>query len=293
MKALQSAASAVIAAALLSASNHAVPPAPDAISSDCPTSIPLARLVSESDLIVIAAPNVPGARMRTAMKEDSPDYIDVPLREASFLKGVETTANLVVRVYPKKTTYAPPPDALLEHAGKPSLLFLTRVDEGPIGIYLTHSIDALQDASPARMEPVKAEVRRQQALSGSPASNVALPHLNEVRDLLAKLPQATPEEQQAVFQKLEGLGRDGVPAIIALMDDRTPLAHPHISLVNHAPDAFEGLRHYGPELVVDALDAILNQITGFGGSVVNGGSERERQSAVSAWRVYAADMKCS
>ncbi|MBA2466964.1 MAG: hypothetical protein H0V46_05090 [Sphingomonas sp.] len=227
------------------------------------------------------------------MQEDSPDYIDVPLSEASFVKGAETPANLVVRVYPKKTTYAPSPDALLEHAGKPSLFFLTRVDEGPIGIYLTHSLDALQDASPARMESVKAEVRRQQALSASPPSNVALLHFNEVRDLLAKLPQATPEKQQAVFQKLEGLGRDGVPAIIALMDDRTPLAHPHISLVNHAPDAFEGLRHYGPELVVDALDAILNQITGFGGSVINSGSERERQSAVSAWRVYAADMKCS
>jgi hypothetical protein len=40
------------------------------------------------------------------------------------------------------------------------------------------------------------------------------------------------------------------------------------------------------------LDAILNQITGFGGFVVNGGSERERQAAVAAWRVYASDIRC-
>jgi hypothetical protein len=76
------------------------------------------------------------------------------------------------------------------------------------------------------------------------------------------------------------------------MDDRRPLAVRRITLANHDPDAFEGLRHYGPELVVDALDAILNQNTGFGGFVVNGGSERERQAAVAAWRVYAADLRC-
>lgn len=298
MRALQCTACAVIAATLLSDGVHAVSPAAwskasDVQRFDCPTSIALARLVSESDLIVVAAPHVPLARLRNAMQAESPDYIDVPLREPSFLKGKETPSNLVIKVYPKKTAYAPSPDALLQQANKPSLLFLTRVDQGPVGIYFVHSLDALQDASPPRIELVKAEVRRQQALAAGPAGNEKLPHFNEVRDLLFNLPQATPEKQQAIFQKLERLGREGVPAIVAQMDDRRPLAHPRISLVNHAPDAFEGLRHYGPELVVDALDAILNQITGFGGFVLNGGSERERQSAVSAWRVYAADMRCS
>lgn len=298
MNAMQSAACAVFAATLMSAGDKAASPAAapkatDATRFDCPTSIPLARLVSESDLIILAAPNVPVGRLRIAMTEDAPDYIDVPLSEPSFLKGNEKLSELVVRFYPKTTTYAPSPEVLLKRSGKPSLFFLTRVDEGPVGLYLAHSLDALQDVSPARTEAVKAEVRRQRDLAATQADNATPQHFDGVRVLLSKLPHATEEQQQDVFQKLEALGRDGVPAIVAQMDDRRPLAHSSISLVNHDPNAFEGLRHYGPELVVDALDAILNQITGAGGSVVNGGSERERQSAVSAWRVYVADMKCS
>jgi hypothetical protein len=46
------------------------------------------------------------------------------------------------------------------------------------------------------------------------------------------------------------------------MDDRRSLPDPRISLKNKSPQAFEGLRHYGPQEVVDALAAILNQITG-------------------------------
>lgn len=46
------------------------------------------------------------------------------------------------------------------------------------------------------------------------------------------------------------------------MDDRRKLPVPQISLRNEAPDAFEGIRHYGPQVVVGALAAILSQITG-------------------------------
>ena len=57
---------------------------------------------------------------------------------------------------------------------------------------------------------------------------------------------------------MESLGKGAVPAIIAQMDDRLSLAFREIALQNHIPDAGESLRRYGPELVVDALDAILN-----------------------------------
>ena len=264
----------------------------NAMASLCPVSIPLANLVSESDLIVVATPDPPTSRLRSAMQEESSNYIDVPLLEPSFLKGGEASTNLLLKAYPKQTKYTPSPAALLDRAGKPSLLFLSRVDEGPIGIYFTDSLDALQGASAVSVDAVKAEVRRQQAVVRKSASNTTPPHYDEVRDLLSALPRATPDGQAAIFQKLEAFGTEGVPAIVALMDDRRPLALQYIALVNHSPNAFEGLRQYGPKLVVDALDAILNQVTGFGGSIVNGGSERERQSAVAAWKVYAADMKC-
>jgi hypothetical protein len=77
------------------------------------------------------------------------------------------------------------------------------------------------------------------------------------------------------------------------MDDRRPLRTQAISLVNHAPNAFEATRHYGPDQVVDGLDAVLRQITGQSfGSIENGGSSRERDAAVAGWRIYAADLPC-
>jgi hypothetical protein len=56
---------------------------------------------------------------------------------------------------------------------------------------------------------------------------------------------------------------------------------------NKSPQAFEGLRHYGPEKVVDALAAILNQITGQDfGFIYNGTTDAERDKTVRGWRDF-------
>lgn len=71
------------------------------------------------------------------------------------------------------------------------------------------------------------------------------------------------------------------------MDDRRDLPDPRISLANKSPDAFEGLRHYGPKQVVDALAAILNQITGQDfGFIYNGGTNAERKETIDGWREF-------
>jgi hypothetical protein len=93
--------------------------------------------------------------------------------------------------------------------------------------------------------------------------------------------------EQKAFADLEALGCPAVPAIIARMDDRRSLPDPRMALTNKSPDAFESRRFYGPEKLVDALDAILNQITGqIFGSISNGGTEAERARTVSAWRAF-------
>jgi len=90
-------------------------------------------------------------------------------------------------------------------------------------------------------------------------------------------------EQQA-FSDLEVLGCPAVPAIIKRMDDRRNLPDPRISLRNNSPDAFEGMRHYGPQVVVDALGAILNQITGqHFGFIYNGATEVGRAKTIQGW----------
>lgn len=93
-------------------------------------------------------------------------------------------------------------------------------------------------------------------------------------------------EQQA-FTDLESLGCPAVPAIIERMDDRRKLPDPRISLRNKSPKAFEGLRHYGPEKIVDAVAAILNQITGKDfGFIYNGATDAERDKTVHGWRDF-------
>ena len=84
-----------------------------------------------------------------------------------------------------------------------------------------------------------------------------------------------------------------MPAIIAQMDDRRPLRTHAISLVNHASGAFERTRQYGPEQVLDGLDAVLTQITSASfGDIVSGGLDRQRDATIAGWRVYAADIAC-
>jgi len=93
--------------------------------------------------------------------------------------------------------------------------------------------------------------------------------------------------EEAAFSNLEALGCPAVPAIIARMDDRRRLPDPNIALKNKSRDAFEARRFYGPQQVVDALAAILNQMTGRDfGFIYNGATEAERARTVQGWRDY-------
>ncbi len=93
-------------------------------------------------------------------------------------------------------------------------------------------------------------------------------------------------EKQA-FAQLEALSDVAVPAMIMFMDDRRELPLKEISLRNNGPGSFERFRHYGPQVVADAIAAILNQITEESfGTIHNGASERERRATIDGWRVY-------
>ncbi|GMO49890.1 MAG: hypothetical protein Ta2B_30720 [Termitinemataceae bacterium] len=91
------------------------------------------------------------------------------------------------------------------------------------------------------------------------------------------------------FESLEEIGEAGVPYIICALNDFRTLPIRNISLRNHSKNAFEGTRHYSPYLVVDALAAILNQITGERfGFIYNGDdtTNEEKEMAIKGWYVY-------
>jgi len=259
----------------------------------CPSDAKLATLLAGSDIVLIGKMDVPKQRLAEEARTPSQEYLNIPVQVESVVKG-GNMSSATVRFYPQDADYKPSNSAMLGLVGEPAILFLTRVDKGPVGLYFAgHTPDALKRATDLTVAAARTEASRQAQIVASWRANTALPHFTEVRALIARLGQVSGEQQQRVFDRLVALGEPAAPAIIAQMDERRSLRTHAISLVNHAPNAFEGTRHYGPEQVVDGLDAVLNQITGESfGSIVNGGSNRQRDATVAGWRVYAADIAC-
>ena len=123
-------------------------------------------------------------------------------------------------------------------------------------------------------------------LLDSPGAAFAMSVATDIDEQVARLIEKALDSnaQAQAFVELEALGCEAVPFIIRHLDDRRPLPYHQISLENKSPDAFEGLRHYGPEQVVDALAAILNQVTGKSfGFIYNGASDDDRAATVKGW----------
>lgn len=90
--------------------------------------------------------------------------------------------------------------------------------------------------------------------------------------------------QERALEELEELGQQAAPYLVGHLGDVRPLAVQEISLGNKASDAFEGVRHYGPSTVHDALSAVLNQITGQNFVFVyNGATAQEREENRRKW----------
>lgn len=103
--------------------------------------------------------------------------------------------------------------------------------------------------------------------------------------------------QRAAFRKLEELNEPAVPYIIRNMDDRRKLGLPTISLENKSSSAntngaipSEKTRHYGTELVIDAMGAILSQITGQSFNIDYAGAGNfGRELSVAKWRGWCKE----
>lgn len=90
--------------------------------------------------------------------------------------------------------------------------------------------------------------------------------------------------QEVALAELEKFGQQGVPYLVGHLGDTRPLARHEIILTNSASSSFEGLRHYSPDTVHDAVAAILNQITGKSFEFVyNGATSVEREKNRHDW----------
>ncbi len=248
------------------------------------------RTVAQSHLIVIGTPTVPIQQLEEAQRTGKHLYVDVPVDVRNCLKAVTCTDKISIRFFSDDRSYAPSARSLIGLSGKESVLFLLQVDaKYTEGMYFAgYTPKALQAYSAELVQEVGNEVAAQSEIVAHiekkfPAESQ--PEFRKVRFLIGAMNYRLSETW--AFTRLEKMGTGAVPATIMLMDDRRELPLKAISLENKGPERFEDFRHYGPEVLADALAAILEQVTGESfGTIHNGGSERERRVTVDAWRVY-------
>jgi hypothetical protein len=244
------------------------------------------KLVAQSHAIIVGTPTVPVDQIEESQRSGEHRYIDIPVRVKDCIKGDPCPGTAVVRYFTRTAWYSPVPPTLIESSGVQSLLFLTLLDNGET-YFAGHTPKAVQAYSRELVSQVSAEVLAQKQIIDQFPRNFRPKDeasYAKVRSLIEAMVHRRTEKR--AFTGLEALGQVGVPAMIMLMDDRRELPIKEISLRNPS-GTFEDIRHYGPHVVVDSVDAILNQITDeHFGTIQNGASERERKAAIAGWRVY-------
>jgi hypothetical protein len=246
------------------------------------------KLVAQSHLIVVGVPTVPIDQIETAQRAGKHDYVDIVVRVNKSLKGDERAEAIAIRYYSEPRSYSPSLRTLTELNGKGCVLFVIKSDEeGVQGFYFAgNTPKAIETASSQFIVQVGDEVLAQKQITnhfGQIFRPENEPSCGKVRPLIEAMLSRHTEEK--AFAELEAMGKDAVPAMIMFMDDRRKLPIQHIALRNDG--GFEAFRQYAPQVVVDALAALLNQTTGeIFGFIFNGASERERKEGVDAWRIY-------
>ena len=251
-------------------------------------------LLAKSTIIATGALTVPVEFIRSRLSSNRHDFVEIHVARDEVLKGT-VAPTFTVRWYTAPSHWDPDAERVIAFNGKRALLFLVEgedpaANELYFGGYTPRS---LSDPDVVLLQQVQREVSAQRDLLAQFDELVSAaeePLYEQVKHLIDETTR--PDTQMTAFRQLEELGAKAVPSIIMLMDDRRDLGTPNITLRNGPQLWWESVRYYGPRKVVDAMDAILNQITGESfGQVYNGGTEQKRQEAVNGWRIYLYHWK--
>ena len=147
-----------------------------------------------------------------------------------------------------------------------------------------HSAASKEGRQPMRMiNRFSAALMVLSVLSGCASGSAHDSLSNRVSRLVDEATMSTRSQEKALSE-LGRLGEPAVPYLVGHLGDMRPLARSEISLTDSALNSFEGLRHYSPDTVHDALAAILNQITDQNFVFVyNGATHQEREENRDKW----------
>lgn len=242
--------------------------------------------IAQSRFIVVGATSPPEG---SKPGEGDNPFFDIRVLGVRPLKG--TPPDPLVLRQPNVAPGFLNPLAPWTFAGEPALLFLADQEEEPPHVWLTH-MESMVAPEPDVLDFVKREIAGQARYLAAWRPDREVRHYGQVKtiiDWLLAISPADPDAaalQAAGFERLESLGDAAATAMVMQMNDRRPLAVPRLSLGSgKGPNS---RRRHEPQLMIDALAAMLEQVTGQRyGQPYAGGRESQRQLAYDGWRLYA------
>jgi hypothetical protein len=180
------------------------------------------------------------------------------------------------------------PSQLHELGQKHLFLFATRSPQGDDKLYLQHPSENIRPYNAREAKALIAEIAHQATLVSEFAHAPYAQPDDTDRGIKSELDRLiTASAKQSAYWLLS-VRCSVVPALIRQMDDRRPYAGDELA-VGTGPGAFEGVAHYEPKLVVDAVSIILGHLTNQSfGFIHNGGADEARQREVTKWRTWLA-----
>lgn len=247
--------------------------------------------VAKSRFIIAGTFQVDTNKLKEIIETES-GYLNFTLSIDSVLKGELQTKELNIAKYifsKKDKSHRSNDSSLFLLNGKKTIVFLIESPASTESLFMLGNIDnSLTSKTEDTIKVITNEVKQQQEITDDKTFFSICPNDKNsarVKRLIADMHNGA--KANDAYIELEKMGFDAVPSMICQMDDRRELAQKHISLENKNPKAWEAYRHYSPKVVVDVLEAILNQITGQSfGFIENGGTEEERANTVRGWRTY-------
>lgn len=253
------------------------------------TPLPWAVLAA-SHYVLHGALKAPVEELAERQQSGEHAYLDLEIEAPEALYGQLGDTPPKLRYYSRPLPYAPHPERVMALNGQPVVACLALLDQ-PYnkGLYLAgFEPSGLRAASEPLLASTKAELAAQAKLIERyklrPTTELE-PEEEVVQELIVRL--GLPGQGYVAWNDLFSMGARAAPAVVRHMDDRRPVGAEALPMHTRQPTAAGRPTHFAPELVVDALSGLLNELVGAAfGNILNGASERERQAEVRAWRIW-------